>query len=257
VATELASAVRTTTALFEPAATPVVLRHADRRDPRDAAAVRAIFRATLVIGRPTPLGLHPRILAAYERLCLDWYLRHGTVVLAERDGIAIGYLLACLDEAAHGRWLRRAALRWLGVSAVSGLVGRLRGDTGRFVRTRLQDGWRSWRHAPAPVVPAHAHLNLLPGARAARHGRDLARVMDDLVAAAGLPGWYGEMNVPPGRSLAAVERAGSAVVHRQPSATFTDLLGVPVERITLARIVACPDPTDRDPRRPDPRPARR
>ena len=252
MSTDLAGTTRPSTTVTDagPIRSGIVLRGGDGHDARDAEAVRRIFRATLLLGRPTPAGMHHGVLAAYERLCLDWYLRHGTVVLAERDGVTLGYLLACLDEAAHTRWLRGAALRWVAVSALALLSGQLHGETRRFVRARLRDGWHTWRRAPAPVVPAHAHVNLLSGARAGRLGRDLARVMDDLVAAAGLPGWYGEMNVPPGRSLAAIERSGSAVVHRQPSHTFTGLLGVPVERVTLARLVpVTPAPGPR----PDPR----
>lgn len=223
------------------------LRPGDGRDPQDRAAVRRIFRATFVVGAALPAELPAGLFDAYERLCLDWYLTHGTVLLAERDGEVVGYLLACLDETAHRRWLRRAVARWLTVCIRDAAAGRLDGTAAAFVRARLHDGWRSVRHAPRPPVPAHAHVNLVRTARAGRTGRALALAMDELVRTAGLPGWYAEMNVPPGRSLAAIERAGSAIIHRQPSATFSALLGVPVERVTLARIVATAAPATRAP----------
>lgn len=87
-------------------------------------------------------------------------------------------------------------------------------------------------------MPAHAHLNLAPESRAGATGHRVVAAMDALVAAAGLPGWYGEMNGPPGRSLAALERAGAVVVHRQPSRTFSWLLAIPAERATIVRALA-------------------
>lgn len=213
-----------------PPATSLTLRP---RRAVDDADIRRIFRTTLLLGRPVHAGVGD--LAGYEALCLDYYLTHGEVVVAVEHDRVRGYLLACLDQAGYERWARRRALRW-GAGAIAGiLTARRRGDARRFAWLRVRDGLATWRHAPAAVLPAHAHLNLDVDVRGWRTGHRLAAAMDDLVADAGLPGWFGELNVPAGGSLVAIERAGAEVVHRQPNRTLTWLAGVPVERATIAR----------------------
>ncbi len=202
----------------------------------EAGDIRRIFRATLLLGQPLPFD--DPTLDGYERLCLDWYLAHGTVLVADVDGEVRGYLLACLDQPGFERWARRRALRWGAAVSLRIAAGRCRGAARRFAALRIRDGLTSVRTAPAAPMPAHAHLNLDPEVRAGSLGHRLAKAMDELVEAAGLPGWFGEVNVPPGRSLAAIERAGAVVVHRQRNRTFSWLLGVPVDRATIARPLA-------------------
>jgi len=206
--------------------------------PGEDAAVRALFHATLLRGRPMPATVGD--LERYASLGLDWYLTRGQVVVAVEDGIVQGYLLACLDEQGHRRWARRRALRWAVTMAWEIALGRRRGDARRFVWLRVRDAVHGWRHAPPPPFDAHAHVNLAPSLRSARTGPHLARSMDELVADTGLGGWYGELNVVEGRSLAVLERIGVTIAHRQPSRTFTWLEGRPIERITLARPVPLP-----------------
>jgi hypothetical protein len=215
---------------------PVVEIRAAR--PEDQVEIRRLFRATLLRGRSLPRSVGD--LDAYESLCLDWYLRRGQAIVAVEDGRVQGYLLACLDELEHRRWVRRRALRWALVMAGEAVLGRRRGDARTFVRLRIRDAVHGWRQTPPAPFPAHAHVNLAPHLRSARIGPRLAAAMDDLAAAAGHDGWYGEMNVPAGRSFAALERLGVAVTHRQPSRTFTWLEGAPIERVTLARPVRQP-----------------
>lgn len=205
------------------------------------AAVRALFRATLLRGRPMPAKVGD--LDLYTSLCLDWYLTHGRIIVAVEDGKVQGYLLACLDEPDHRRWARWRALRWAAAMAWGVALGRRRGDARRFVWLRVRDALHGWRHAPPPPFDAHAHVNLAPWLRSARTGPRLARAMDELVADVGLTGWYGEMNVVEGRSLAVLERIGVTVAHRQPSRTFSWLEGTSIERITLARPVPRPSTT--------------
>lgn len=198
--------------------------------------VRRIFRTTLLLGQPLPF--EDRTLSSYSRLCLDWYLTRGTVLVADVDGHVRGYLLACLDQPAYERWSRRRAATW-GLRAAARIgIGACRGPARRFAWLRIRDGLATLRAAPAAPMPAHAHLNLDPQIRAGSTGHRLAAAMDALVEAAGLPGWFGEMNVPPGRSLAAIERAGAVVVHRQSNLTFSWLLASPVERATIVRALA-------------------
>ncbi|MFP5308173.1 MAG: hypothetical protein ACLGIR_01165 [Actinomycetes bacterium] len=212
----------------------------------DAGAVRAIFAETVVLGSPAPVD--PDTLDGYARLCLDWYLgpgaRHARVVL--QDGEVVGYLLACLDQTAYDRWVRPRAVRWALGAARRAATGRLRGASATFVRLRVLDGVGALRHGVAPPFPAHGHLNLTARVRDGRIGHRLAAEMDRMVAEAGLAGWFGEVNVPAGRSLAAIERAGARVVHRVPSRTFSWLAGTAVERATVARpLAARTDSVDR------------
>lgn len=206
--------------------------------PGDALEVRRIFRATIVLGRP--LDLPYADIVSYERLCLDWYLTAGRdhARVVEQGGEVVGYLLACLDQSAWEAWSRRRAVRWAARSLWRLATGRLSADARRFARLRIEDGLDTWRNAPPPPFPAHAHLNLYPHVRAAGTGHRLAAVMDEMVEAAGLDGWYGEINVPQGGSLEALEREGAVVVHRMPNRTFSWALQVPVHRAMVARSLA-------------------
>jgi hypothetical protein len=213
-------------------ATPV-LRSASAADE---AAIRRIFRGTVLLGRPLPFA-HPD-LAAYEELCLGWYLAEGRAVVVEQGGLVRGYLLACLDEGAHARWTRWEGQRWARRAARSLVTGRLQGDAARFCRLRLRDGVEALQLGRLSSLPAHAHLNLDPDVRDAGIGHRLAGAMDALVEQAGLPGWYGEINVPAGGSLDALLRQGVRVAGRMPNRTFTWLLGAAVERVTVERVLA-------------------
>jgi hypothetical protein len=195
--------------------------------------VRRIFRTTLLLGQPLPF--EDRTLSGYSRLCLDWYLTWGTVLVAAVDGQVRGYLLACLDQRAYERWSRRHAATWGLRAATRIAIGACRGQARRFAWLRIRDGLATVWSAPTAPMPAHAHLNLDPEIRTGATGHRLVAEMDAMVEAAGLPGWFGEMNVPPGRSLAAIVRAGAVVVHRQRNRTFSWLLASPVERATVVR----------------------
>ncbi len=213
-------------------ATELILRPRQASDDDD---IRRILRTTLQLGQP--LGVDAGDLAGYESLCLDWYLERGQVIVAVEAGRVRGYLLACLDQPAYERWARRRAVRW-GAAAVGEIaIGRRRADARRFVWLRIRDGLTAWRHAPRAVLPAHAHFNLDGDVRGAGTGHRLAAAMDELVDRAGLPGWYGELNVPAGVALTAIERAGARVVYRQSNRTLSWLSGVPVERATIARLL--------------------
>ena len=202
----------------------------------DHAAIARIFDATVLLGRSLPLARIDH--AAYRALCLDWYLEHGTAIVVDEDDEVRGYLLACLDQDAHARWVRRAALSWFGHELGRAVAGHLDAPARRFVALRALDGWRTWRSAPPPPHGAHAHVNLDASVRGANVGHRLAARMDELVTDAGLDGWFGEVNVPAGTSLAAFVRAGARIVHLQRNATLSWLAGVPIERATIARPLA-------------------
>jgi hypothetical protein len=206
----------------------------------DEAEIRALFRTTLLLGRPVPFAERaPALLAAYERLCLDPYLAPGSpaVVGVLRDtpsGPARGYALVCLDagalrrQRAHGlaAFVARAA-PWLGP----------RGEPSTFVRGRLRDAWALRQPARAVRDLPHAHFNAAPGA-SRLPGRLLADFVDEVCRAAGYQRWYGEINAPVGRRAAAITKHwGGEIVDRTPNRTLSRMRGVPVERLTVLRRV--------------------
>lgn len=210
----------------------------------DAAPVRALFRATIALGRPLPFDLPD--LDAYERLCLDWYLgpgRDAAAVLTEGAEVR-GYVLVCLDHTAYRRWAVPRALAWAARVGALLAARRYEPDAATFSRLRLADGVAAWRSAPPPPQPVAMHFNVARGARAGDAGRRLAAHVDRLCRDRGLSGWYGEVNAAAGRRAAALERLGGRVVHRQRNATLSWLTGSPVERLTVER------PLDRAAHRP-------
>ena len=212
----------------------------DRARPEDEAGIRALFRATLLLGRPLPFAERaPALLAAYERLCLDPYLAPNspTVVGVLRDtrsGPVRGYALVCLD-ATRLRRPRARGLARFAARVTPWLVAR--GEASVFARGRVRDGWALRRPARPVRAWPHAHLNAAPGATCLP-GRLLADYVDDVCRAAGHPCWYGEINTRVGRRAAAItDRWGGEIVDRTPNRTLSRLLGVPVERLTVLRPV--------------------
>jgi hypothetical protein len=208
--------------------------------PPDEPSVQRIFRGTLALGRPLPFPLPG--LARYERLCLRWYLRRGwsDAAVLDAGGMVFGYALACTDEADYRRWAVPATAAWLASVALALAGGRLPRDAAAFYRHRLLDGVEAVRRTTAPPMPAHAHLNLDRAARAGDSGLALLRHVDDRCRQAGLPGWYGEINCRRGRRGAALREAGFELVRRAPNHTLTWLLGEPVERLTVVRVLDGP-----------------
>lgn len=212
--------------------------HVRRLHPADAAPVRALFRATAALGRP--LALPEADLVAYEALCLDFHLQHadGASAVLVEDGVVVGYALVALDHAAQQRWTRGQALRWAR-RGVRRSLGRSTGDSRTFHRLRLWDGVVTLATGVPAPMPASIHVNVAAASRGVRGGLDLAAAADAAVQSAGLPGWFGEVNVPlsrPGRALA-LHRLGGRVVHRQRNRTMSWLAGEPVDRLTVVRSV--------------------
>ena len=202
----------------------------------DEAVVRSIFRETLFLGREVPA--HWSDLAAYERLCLGWFLGRGRIdaaVLEDDDGLVAGYVLVCVDPRHLHRWEKRAGARFF-LRVGPGLVaGRYEEEAARFYKRRIQDGWDLWRRSPSLPGLGIVHMNMRPAVRASSAGRLLADHADRRVRAAGLGGWYGEINAPAGTRARALERLGGEVVHRGANRTLTAAMGVPVERLTVVR----------------------
>ena len=212
----------------------------ERARPEDEAEVRALFRTTLLLGRPVPFAERaPALLAAYERLCLDPYLASpGPAVVGvlreTPSGPVRGYALVCFDA----RALRRRRARGLAafVACAAPWLGP-RGEASTFVRSRLRDGWALRRPARAVRDLPHAHFNAAPGA-SRLPGRLLADFVDEVCRAAGYRRWYGEINARVGRRAAAItEHWGAEIVDRTPNRTLSRMRGVPVERLTVLRHV--------------------
>ncbi|AXV09738.1 hypothetical protein DVS28_a5082 [Euzebya pacifica] len=210
--------------------------------PGDAEDVRRLFVATAALGEP--LSLPDRDLDAYVSLCLDYYLAEdGSAcgVYLEDDRV-VGYAMVALDHAAYERWVRRPALAWTG-RALQTLVSAPFGTAAAFSRRRLLDGVVAVTRGTSPPMPAHFHFNVEGARRGAVAGFRLADHADRVVREAGLPGYFGEVNVPadkPGRARA-LERLGTRIVHRQRNHTLSWLAGSPVDRVTVVRSL---DPTE-------------
>jgi hypothetical protein len=208
--------------------------------PEDEPEVRALFRTTLLLGRPLPFADRaPALVAAYERLCLDPYLAPGspTIVGVLREtpsGRVRGYALVCLD-AASLRPHRSRGLAAFVARATPWLAPR--GDATTFVRSRFRDGWALRRPARAVRDLPHTHFNAAPGT-GRLPGRLLADFVDDVCRAGGHPSWYGEINARVGRRGTAITAWwGGEIVDRTPNRTLSRMLGVPVERLTVVRTV--------------------
>lgn len=202
----------------------------------DADPVRALFRATAALGRP--LRLPEADLRAYESLCLDHYLDEDGSACAVHltDGVVTGYAMVALDHAAYERWVRPRAGRWA-ARAVGQIVRAPRSEGAAFHRLRLLDGAVTVVRGVAAPMPAHFHFNVGAGHRGMAAGVALAAHADAVVAAAGLPGYFGEVNVArsrPGRERA-LQRLGAVVVHRQRNHTLSWLAAEPVDRLTVVR----------------------
>ena len=203
--------------------------------PGDDAAIGRIFAATLVLG--DALAVTRADLEPYTELCLGWYLGPGRAdaAVVEDSGEVVGYVLVCTAPDACRRWTRRAAGSFTLAVGRRLLTRRYPPAAARFYRLRFRDGW-ALRSTPGPVRGlGHAHVNLLPCARADHAGRLAAAHVEARIAAAGLPGWFGEINARAGERQRALERLGGFVVHRAPNRTLTVLLGRPVERLTVVR----------------------
>jgi hypothetical protein len=194
-----------------------------------------VFRATLALGRPVPFPLPG--LARYEALCLDWYLGPGRddAAVLDDDGEVVGYALVCTDGPGHARATRDAAVRFAAWASPRIVARRVPDPARTFWRLRLQDGWAAWRRSGGGQAAAHAHLNLVPGAKATHATLDLLAHIDDRVRAAELPAWRGEVNAVRGRRRSALERVVGPVVDVVPNRTYSWLAGRPVDRLTVER----------------------
>jgi GNAT superfamily N-acetyltransferase len=221
-----------TESVREQAVQPVVRRLTDE----DEATLRRLFHQTMVMGHPLPFSLADG--GRYESLCLDWYLGRGRedAVVVDAEGEIVGFALVCTDQVGYRHWVRGRAARYAVYSVLTLCRTNPRSPLARFHRSRLHDGWVMWR-SPPPPFPAHAHVNVLPHRLARWAGKSLLDSVDERCRAAGVPGWYGEINALVGKRAAALARVVGPIEHRAPNHTLTWLMGRPVERLTVTRAV--------------------
>lgn len=211
-------------------------------EPGDDVAVARVFDATVGLGQALPFRL--AAAGSYRRLCLGWYLSEGRseAAVVEHDGEVQGYVLVCTDTTAHSRWVRRQVPRYALAVVLACLVPR-------------RGGWRSWRfhldrladarHLTIRTVepmPVHAHLNLAPTLRSGTAALAAVDHVDRRCAAAGAPGWYGEVNARVGRRIASLVRLGLVVTAVTPNRTLSRVVGEPVVRLTVVRSLAADQP---------------
>jgi hypothetical protein len=211
--------------------------------PGDDAAVRSLFLATMLLGRP----LHRPVsrLREYADLSLGWYLGPGradAAVAVDREGRLVGYALVCTDEPAAARWQVSGALRLSALVAGDAARGRLDGPSRAFWSARLTDAAGLVRVRRAAPAQAHAHINVDRTARQGSTALALLAHIDERCRAAGHDRWYGEINERTGHRARAVERLGGRVVGREPNHSFSRLLDEPVERLTVVRVVPARQP---------------
>jgi len=211
----------------------------------DDEAIAALFDATLILGMPLDRPLDGA--AGYRHVCLGWYLGPGradAAVAVDEQGVIVGYALVCTDEASQSRWARTELRRF-----TTRMLGRL--VTFRIDRPSLRFWWsrardvrvlRSARqHVPMPV---HAHLNVDGRFRSGSAALVLAGHITARCAAAGQPGWYGEMNAVAGSRTRALARIGIETVGSVRNHTLTAALGTPVDRLTVVyRLADRPKPS--------------
>jgi hypothetical protein len=205
----------------------------------DEPEVARIFRETLCLGRPLDFPLSG--MDRYQRLCLEWFLRHGSddVGVYEEDSRIHGYVLVCTDLASYHRWAARAALTWTTKAVFDLAFGRLRGKAARFHRLRLRDGWTAVRHAPSAPMPALVHVNLDRSARNTGAAQALLRFADQRCQVAGREGWFAEINSRSHRA-SALAAIGLHSIHSQPSHTLSWLMNERVNRLTVVHTVGEP-----------------
>ncbi len=201
----------------------------------DDAAVAEIFAATMLLGSRSdqPIAHFDR----YTNLCLGWYLGPGRsdAAVAECAGTIVGYSLVCTNSSDQASWVRRHSASLMAPVSWQLATFRLDAFSRRFYAARARDARALWRAGHAPLMPVHAHLNVVPHARTGTVALLLRDHIDTRARLAGSAGWWAEMNAADGRRERALVRLGLHVVHRTRNETLSGLMHAHVNRLTLVR----------------------
>lgn len=174
----------------------------------DAERIRLICHQTGFMGEPADWFWRDR--DSFTALFCDWWISHqpGSVLVAELEGAAAGYLLGCDDSrrvAHEGRtFLRHFVGR--GCSLRPGTAGVM----WRMLADGILDGARG--RLPARVWderwPAHLHIDLLPECRGRGVGRDLVTTWLQSLRERGVPGCHLQTTAENSAAVAFFEAMG-------------------------------------------------
>lgn len=218
--------------------------------PADAPAVRRAFRSALTprdrVGWDVPA---PEVLDAYEALSLDWFLEGRSLsrvaVLHDDHHALCGFALVCVAPETFEAWRRAALVRYL-QRVTPLLVGRLTGDTARFILLRALDNVTPWRRPVAGTADLpSARLFVSRGTSCLAAVDALTGFVDDACRAGGFDRWVGEIDGAP-IEIATLDELGigtDSVAYR-PSRMMSWLRGDDTERLSFTRSV--PAATDAD-----------
>lgn len=144
-----------------------------------------------------------------DELFADYWTRYYTdlepesLLVAERDGAVVGYLLGCRDTSRFQHAMARTIVPSVGARLLARYVrGRYAGVAHRRALLRWL-ATRSWREAPRIDIrrfPAHYHVNVLPLGHGRRTYTALAsRFVDDMLAR-GVERGHGQVTEPAERA---------------------------------------------------------
>ena len=217
----------------------IILDHQIRLEPlgQYESEVRHLFQETFLMGRP--LGFPLDEVGLYEELSLAWYLTHAARLgaVAIRDNEVVGYALVCTDPVAYDEWLAKVAKKLTRRVFARLVTLRLSARSRKFYRLRFLDSltvWKSRKRLPIDVG-AHVHMNIKEGERSGAVALALLGHIDHVCREHGVTSWIGEINASLGSRERALARVLGEIIAIEPNRTFTDLVGHPVNRLTVRR----------------------
>jgi len=174
----------------------------------DAERVRSICHRTGFMGEPVDWLWRDR--DSFTAFFCDWWItnRPGSVLVAELDGRAAGYLLGCEDSREVSHEARTFVRQFLGRGCwgrpgTAGVMWRMLGD-GLVDGLRGQLPDRVWDER----WPAHLHVNLLPELRRQGAGRRLVTEWLESLRARGVPGCHLQTTAENSRAVSFFETMG-------------------------------------------------
>jgi hypothetical protein len=199
--------------------------------------IRKLFRDTLLMGKP--LGFRLDEADLYERLSIDWYFTHAPHLgaVAIRDNEVVGYALVCTEPEQYEEWLRAIVWKITRRVFLRLVTFRLSAPSRQFYRLRFLDSftvWKSRKRLPLDVG-AHVHMNIREGSRSGSVALALLGHIDTVCREQNVTSWIGEVNATLGSRERALARVLGEIVAIEPNRTFSALLGLHVNRLTVRR----------------------